>query len=449
MQPVVGKYLGACLIGINDRNSTIRKHYANTIGNLIGIAKPQSVENLFVKLEKAYFQNPSNKGIPSTIREINNRNSELLKDYFENVLPLIFFAIHEIKNDENKAIVQSWESLWDDITPGDAGISANLNTILELIKKNVDSDSWNLRIQSGAAINKIFNRLNHIITKDLRLSLINIILNSIRKRVYKYKEVFLTALVGACHSIRSDDDISSTIIETVFQECKKSNMQYKTKAIESFGLIVEELDVNVWEQFYEFSNTVFSENDSSESTAQERIDKAKTFNNLKEAVCLALGRCWPKKCLVTQNKFQIQFVDECSKCILESTRQVQIACLFALSKFVENLCIFNETYDLAHAVKNENMDKKYKIDTIETLTKISSKVLDTLNKIACINHTGIKQESAKILKLWIQRCSEKHISILEHFKPQAREIIISLQSDPAPNLQYNVQQVEKLINEMS
>lgn len=453
MQPVVGKYLGVCLIGINDRNSTIRKYFANTIGNLIGVAKPQSIKNLFAKLENAYFQNPQNKGIPLTIREINNRHSELLKDYFEYILPLMFFAIHEDINEENKVILDFWKNLWDEISPGDAGISANLSKILELIKKNIDSEKWTLRVQSGAAINKIFTRLNHIIDIDLRLSLINDILKSIRGRIFKSKEIFLTALVAACHSIRGKDEISSIVIEAVLQECKKNNPEYKTKAIESFGLIVEELDVDVWEELYQLTSTIFDSKDfltfndsinKSELTAKERIDKANTFNNLKEAVCLSLGRCWPTKSIVTQNKYQIQFIDKCALCIAASTRQVQIACLFALWKFMEKIRIFDENYDVAFI---ENTDKKYKVDTFDTIKTISSKVLEILSESAQINHTGMKQECVKVLKTWLQRISEHHKELLLQFKPKLSEIINSLQSDPAPSLRYNVQQVEKMVNE--
>lgn len=453
MQPVVGKYLGVCLVGINDKNSTIRKYFANTIGNLIGIAKPQSIKNLFAKLENAYFQNPLNKGIPLTIREINNRHSELLKDYFEYILPLMFFAIHEDISEENRLIVDFWKNLWDEISPGDAGISANLSKIMELIKKNIDSEKWNLRVQSGAAINTIFVRLNHIINKDLRLSLINDILKSIHGRIFKSKEVFLTALVAACHSIRGEDEISSTVIETVLHECKKNNTEYKTKAIESFGLIVEEFNVDVWEELYQLTSTIFDSKDfstfndsinKSELTAQERIDKANTFNNLKEAVCLALGRCWPKNSIVTQSKFQMQFINKCSKCIADSTRQVQIACLFALSKFIDRIRIFDENYDVAYV--ECNTDKKCKIDTLDSIKTISSKIMEIVSESARINHTGIKQECVKVLKSWLQRISEHHNTFIAYFQHQLIEIIDSLQSDPAPSLRYNVQQIEEIIN---
>lgn len=39
MTPIVGKYLGACLYGLKDRNNIVRKYNASAIGHLIGVAK--------------------------------------------------------------------------------------------------------------------------------------------------------------------------------------------------------------------------------------------------------------------------------------------------------------------------------------------------------------------------------------------------------------------------
>lgn len=45
MQPLVGKYLGACFSGLKDRNNIVRKYHASAIGHLIGVAKV----NIYIK----------------------------------------------------------------------------------------------------------------------------------------------------------------------------------------------------------------------------------------------------------------------------------------------------------------------------------------------------------------------------------------------------------------
>lgn len=44
MTPIVGKYLGACLSGLKDRNNIVRKYNASAIGHLMGIAKARLIE---------------------------------------------------------------------------------------------------------------------------------------------------------------------------------------------------------------------------------------------------------------------------------------------------------------------------------------------------------------------------------------------------------------------
>lgn len=44
MTPLVGKYLGACLSGLKDRNNIVRKYNASAIGHLMGIAKVRHIE---------------------------------------------------------------------------------------------------------------------------------------------------------------------------------------------------------------------------------------------------------------------------------------------------------------------------------------------------------------------------------------------------------------------
>lgn len=448
MQFLVGRYLKVCLTGINDRNPTIRKYFAKSIGNLIGIAKDASIKNLFTKFQEIYFENP-HKGIPAAIFEINNKHPELLKDYFENILPLIFFAIHEEVSEETKSTVEMWKQLWDDISPGDAGISSNLNQILDLITKNIVSEKWDVRVQSGAAINTIFIKLNHTIDKELRLTLINYILNAIHGRLFKSKDVFLKALVSASFGIRNTDEISKTIMEAVMNECKRKDIQYKTKAIEACGKIAEELEVDAWEEFFGLVSSILDSTDfqslnasesKSDLSAQERIDKAIIFNNLKETVCISLGRCWPKKSVGTQNKFQFQFLQKCEQCIVNSTRQVQIACLIALSKFTERIHVFDKNYD--PSLNEYNLEKT---DKINLMRNISTKILEIVSNSVSINNTSIKQECLTVLKSWLNRVLEEHNKSLikvGDFKVELTNILKNLQKDNSPSLVYNVEQFE-------
>lgn len=56
LTPSAGKLLASFLHGLNDRNTQLKKAYANAIGNLVMYAKESSVEKLLNKLIKWYFE---------------------------------------------------------------------------------------------------------------------------------------------------------------------------------------------------------------------------------------------------------------------------------------------------------------------------------------------------------------------------------------------------------
>lgn len=388
MTPLVGKYLAACFSNLKDTNATVRKYYASAIGHLFGIAKEQSIKNLLTKLEDFYTENPSNKGIPLTIHAINKRYHELLKDYMENLLPLVFYAMHEEINDENKSNVELWKELWIEISPGDVGIRMNLKTIIPKLEKSLENPSWPRKVQAANAIKTLAIKLNDNLEENERLRLINILLNSIPGRTFEGKERLLEALSSLCKGLNNKIDqnqiICNKIIDIVMKECKKQEPQYRTYALKSFGDILEQLEIDKFEEVYQMiwylldkkdlqSSLRNDQNDDNNDgngdnittlTADERNKRAQIFNKLKETVCETLGKSWPKNSYETQKKFQIQFIEKCTQCLKDNnTRQVQISLLIALGKFLDRLQIFkNQTNNIAVASNTNNTDDNHDND---------------------------------------------------------------------------------------
>lgn len=269
MTPLVGKYLGACFVGLKDRNATVRKYYASAIGHLIGIAKvlqilflhlkfilkslspfkqEQSIRNLFVKLDELYMENPANRSAVLVIQSINKRHNELLKDYLDSVLPLIFFAMHEEPNDENKATIELWRDLWNEISPGDAGIRMNLNVIVPKLEKSLNDASWSRKAQAANAIQTIAKRLKSSMEEANRLRLISLLITGLQGRTFQGKERLLQALAALCKGLDHKHEICDKIIESAMKECRKEEPQYRTLALASLGDILEELEKDRFEE---------------------------------------------------------------------------------------------------------------------------------------------------------------------------------------------------------
>jgi len=88
--------------GLLDRNATIRKTYASTIGQILHTAKSSSVEKLMTKIDSWYFEKEdgtTRAALGATLQAIAQYNSELLKIHFPVVIPLVFFAMNDQKTE--------------------------------------------------------------------------------------------------------------------------------------------------------------------------------------------------------------------------------------------------------------------------------------------------------------------------------------------------------------
>jgi len=53
---IVGKLMAAIMHGLSDRNVTVRKNYANALGNICKVAKASSIEKLIERLHSWYME---------------------------------------------------------------------------------------------------------------------------------------------------------------------------------------------------------------------------------------------------------------------------------------------------------------------------------------------------------------------------------------------------------
>ncbi|XP_055855013.1 proteasome-associated protein ECM29 homolog [Episyrphus balteatus] len=452
MTPLVGKYLGACFTGLKDRNATVRKYYASAIGHLMGLAKEQSIKNLFVKLDELYTENPSNRSIALTIQSINKRHHELLKDYTDSTIPLIFYAMHEESNEENKSNIELWKDLWNEVSPGDAGIRLNLNVIIPKLEKSLEDPSWLRKAQSANAINTIAKRLNTTLEDGDRLRLINLLLVALQGRTFQGKERLLQALAGLCKGLDKNHEVGNKIIDAALKECKKEEPQYRTLVLSSLGDILEELEADRFEEVYNMIWYLLDkkdlkneeDDDMGELNADQRNKRANLFNKLKETVCETLGKSWPKNSETTQAKYQVQFAERCSQCLKDNTRPVQVSLMIALTKFVERLKVFEpETA--------ENKEKKQKVDSSNDLIKekICTDVLGAVTYASGLPHTGLKKESLNIVLVLIKKLSEAHDERnLALVKKIFEESLQRFEKDSAPEVRCRIKDIEDKLSKI-
>uniref|UniRef100_A0A182W1W8 TOG domain-containing protein n=1 Tax=Anopheles minimus TaxID=112268 RepID=A0A182W1W8_9DIPT len=480
MQPLTSKYLGACFSGLTDRNATVRRYYASAIGHLIGTAKEQSIERLFGKLEELYFeqQTSRSKAVPLTIQSINKRHQEVLKDYSANVLPLVFFAMHEEITEDSKSTVELWQELWHDINTGDAGLRMNLEAIVTILETNLNNPSWLLKAQAGAATNTLASKLSATLEDSVRCRLIELILNNVSGRTFQGKERLLQGLASLCKKLdQQATNHAERIVDAVMKECRKEESIYRTHALRSLGNILDELKVDRFEEVY---NMVWHLLDKQQQPGQqdsdgpgesasgaefvpleERNKQMLISVQLKETVCETLGKAWPEYSIETQRRYQRMFVEKCVQCLKLNTRQVQLCLLQALGRFLERLHLLRSKDD--HVVDGENVstgagtagttsganrEKKAKVEmdggnVLETICRI---VLSAIVDVSAIPHTGLKKEALNVMLILTKKLKAKDSGTVDLELGLVRQtfaqILQQLQKDSAPEIKCRLKDLE-------
>ncbi|KAH8398984.1 hypothetical protein KR222_007687, partial [Zaprionus bogoriensis] len=474
MTPLVSKYLGACFGGIKDRNVTVRKYNASAIGHLMGLAKEQSIKNLFAKLDELYMDQPHNRSIAQTIQAINKRHHELLKDYMDCMLPLIFFAMHEEQNEENKPNIELWKDLWNDISPGDAGIRLNLHVIIPKLESSLTDASWSRKAQAANVIQNIATRLSTSLEEADRVRLIKLLLSGLQGRTFEGKERLLQALAALCKNLDRQHEICGSIIEAAMREARKQEPVYRTKALAALGEILDLLEADRFEEVYNMIwyllekkelRAADSDDDDEPScssakkdlSADERNKRAQTLNKLKEIVWETLGKSWPKHAINTQHRYQLFFAENCTSILSESTRPVQVSLLAALTKYIERLYIFDETAKLPEVpLVRDNLEKKPKTETPASLQtreaivqKICNDVLAAVTLAAGVPHTGLKKEALNIVLMLIKRLSpERDQATLALLKQNFESNLVKFQRDSAPEVRCRIKDIEEKLGKL-
>lgn len=419
----------------------------------------QSIIRLFAKITEFYFENQSNKGVPQSIVAINKRHQEILKDYSLHILPLIFFAMHEEPNDDNQANVELWKELWNDVSPGDAGIRMNLDTIIPTLIQSLENPSWLLKAQSANAINTIATRLDVSLPDVEREKLIAALLSNVSGRTFQGKERLLQALASLSKNLKKDDSNTyQQIIDAIMKECRKEEPIYRTHALRATGDILEQLKEDRFEEVYNMIwylmdkkdlSTVAGDDDDKILSADERNKRAMIGINLKEAICLTLGQAWNigTQNTGTQEKYSNLFVERCVECLQNNTRQVQLSLLIALGKFVDRLKLLNSPNDETLDSIENNKEKKQKVDVSVdnngNLEKICKDILSAVVYVSNIPHTGLKKEALNIVFTLVKKLVDKGSqNELQLVRKTFADILETLQKDSAPEIKCRLKDIE-------
>uniref|UniRef100_A0A8D8X2I5 Proteasome-associated protein ECM29 homolog n=1 Tax=Cacopsylla melanoneura TaxID=428564 RepID=A0A8D8X2I5_9HEMI len=402
LQPYSGKILRVLLSGLTDRNSTLRKTYAQTIGHVIRSAKDSSVDKLFEKLNTSYLEKEDEgvrTAIGQTLQAICRQNQELVRARPDTIVPLVLFAMHMNKkkdDPQSMAHAEMWEDVWHEVAPGtEIMLNRHIESVCSLLAQTLQSPSWNMKAQAARAICTVASKVGNNLEDKHFVNLVNILVNGLAGRTWEGKEYLLDALAILCKNSRnltSSVDMDA-VTDSVLKECaKEQNMVYRQKALKALGQILQALEKDRFSQVYDLVQSILSKDfDSSDACDQEDRDQVsksrEEFLHLREIAFNVLGESWPLN-QETQKKYQEQVALQCVQYMNNNTRQVQVSVMVALYSFVDKLLLLAEPPS-------------------EQQSKVLSHIHQAIDCAFSVGkHTRLRKESLGVLLLTLKKLRE-------------------------------------------
>ena len=260
-----GKILMTLVNGLNDRNATLRKVFANAIGTVIKVAKPSSVEKLLNKLQTWYLEKEEDSVRMSagiTLRSMHRQSGDIMRDHACLALPLAFLAMHAQKTIEDDPTgVEVWEEIWQDNTPGtQAGVRMYLTEIMAVSETAAVSSNWAMKSQAGRALATVALKVGSMLSDEQTISVINLLINSLQGRTWAGKESVILALSTVAVNTKSvlvklpgkeDGLLIDEVVKVLIREASKEKKGYKVHAIKALTTVLEVYQLDKFEVVYD------------------------------------------------------------------------------------------------------------------------------------------------------------------------------------------------------
>jgi len=350
LQAFTGKLLSAFLTGLSDRNPAVRISYAGCIGHLMRTAKESSKEKLFNKLRAGYMEkedDASRAAVAFTFQAVNRHNPDVMKSYASSAMPIAFLAMHEEKNPTNTEVLEVWEEVWLDGTPGsEGGIRLYQTEIMDLLPQALTSNQWPVKAQAARAIGTVATKLGGTIQPAVQKRLIGLLLSGLEGRTWTGKECLLRSLAdiatsGAELMVTNVKDEIDQLVEALLKECRKEKLEYRIIALESTGTIFNELKLDRFKEIYEMLAGHLpksSDEDNKENGNNDDMEDRETSQKqleLQYGILICFGLAWPET-KETAEAYLGKVVDHLETMAQNTTKKNQLAIVKCLANVLKN-----------------------------------------------------------------------------------------------------------------
>ena len=358
LQAYTGKILAAFVAGLGDRNPAVRKTFASSIGHLMKTAKDSSVEKLFVKLRTWYMEKEDDTtkwSVAYTFQAVSRHNPDRMKAHAAQAMPLAFLAMHEAKSEDNSEILDVWDEVWTDGTPGtESGIRLYLKEIVALLSSAIESQQWKMKAQAARAMGAIGSKLKSQIPTKEQSDLLIQLLEGLSGRTWSGKEAILLAVQELiCANPDSVLQLlqdpaqpltEDTLLKCLLKECGKERLDYKIVALASTSKILHAMDLNYFKPLYDMLLPFIRKSMDERNSQEEKEESSEeTYSlDLQLATVECLGTAWPED-PDTQKEHVTELLNVLDAMIQNTTRQLHLAITTTVGQLVASYNLNDQT----------------------------------------------------------------------------------------------------------
>ncbi|RUP51830.1 hypothetical protein BC936DRAFT_145387 [Jimgerdemannia flammicorona] len=327
---------------VQDRNAAVRKSYATAVGYVCQFSTNTRTINFVNHLKKLYIEGEDEelRSVAAiVISEMCKHATDKLKSLSTEVVPLVYFGVH----DPNESINAAWKEAWENLTGGStSSISLYLIEIIAFVQPLLNSHSWKIKQTAAFTIAdmcKAVDLLPHVDT------IMPIMVSTLAARAWAGKETVLDAFVRLCISCEkwwqsnpqakpSLDDVATILV----REAKRTNKPYKRHALGSLTLFLEAFNDHV-DNFADVQDFLVELCEMDEAAVMEEEEE-------NERPLLLLIKAGAFKALVAglkpdKHTAQEQYIGDVAKVLTTHIQgnvwNVQLAILESLRTFIERV----------------------------------------------------------------------------------------------------------------
>ncbi|XP_026485739.2 proteasome-associated protein ECM29 homolog [Vanessa tameamea] len=412
LEPVAGKVMTSLLNGIFDRNATIRKNYAEALGQVSAFAKPQSIEKLMKKLVNLYEtkeDEASRSAIALTLKSVAKAKIEHIKDNEEILAPVVFLAMHGPKDGETSS-AETFEELWADMSPSRAaGVRRHLPALRRALERALAAPGWADKTQAAKAISTICKELSSDLGEE-REPFIRSVLAAIQGKTFDGKHHLLEALADLCTVSGGAAPLAGALgtecVEALVAESRKRSAAHRRHALGALARTLPHAPPHSFHQLYELVKLILSKDEHSLDKESDEEDneglkkRREELTALKEAAYDLLGKAWPKD-PHTQEKYQDLFFEHCSNSYPTSTRSTQLAMLASIGSVVERLAVLSAA---GEPMETDNMSLANRDKAISSVTAHVANIIEyTLKNSNQVRH---RRDALNLMEIMIKQLQE-------------------------------------------